>query len=126
MSTKNSGEKGFNLSNYQIQTQPKRVTLKIPDTSDEFDVSVKPLSWSKRNQIVSKCIHWSKDGTNKFDADLYARECLKEMVVEAPWGRTTEAFLLTIDERLGAALEEVVPKAFGGDDGNTADIVKKE
>ena len=34
------GQRLPHLSNYQIQTQPKRVTLKIPDTSDEFDVSV--------------------------------------------------------------------------------------
>ena len=38
------------------------------------------------------------------------------MVIDAPWGRTTEAFLLSIDERLGNALETVVPRAFGNTD----------
>ena len=37
------------------------------------------------------------------------------MIVEAPWGRTTEAFLLSIDERLGNALEKLVPAAFTND-----------
>ena len=47
------------------------------------------------------------------------------MLVDAPWGRTTEAFLLTIDERLGAALEGLVPKAFASEDSVDIDTVKK-
>ena len=48
------------------------------------------------------------------------------MIIEAPWGRTTEAFLLSIDARLGGVLETLVPQAF---DANTSltgvDDVKK-
>ena len=46
------------------------------------------------------------------------------MIVDAPWGRTTETFLLSIDERLGQALEAIVPKAFGetATEGGLADI----
>ena len=46
------------------------------------------------------------------------------MIVEAPWGRTTEAFLISIDERLGTALENLVPTAFAGD-GQAAQNIKK-
>ena len=54
------------------------------------------------------------------------QEHLKEMIIDAPWGRTTEAFLLTIDTRLGSALEEVVPKAFDNSDATVdVDNVKK-
>ena len=46
--------------------------------------------------------------------------------MEAPWGATTEAFLVTIDERLGKALESLVPTAFGADEGGpTPDEIKK-
>ena len=47
------------------------------------------------------------------------------MIVDAPWGRTTEAFLVSIDERLGGALEKLVPNAFSDTevDPNT---IKKE
>ena len=83
------------------------------------------MSWSKRNQLISKCLNWSNDGNTSFNGDVYVRECLKEMIVDAPWGRTTEAFLTTIDGRLGAALEALVPEAFG-QDGLKADDVKKE
>ena len=48
------------------------------------------------------------------------------MIVEAPWGATNEAFLVTIDERLGRALESLVPTAFGADEGGpTPDEIKK-
>ena len=48
------------------------------------------------------------------------------MIIEAPWGRTTEAFLISIDERLGTALESLVPKAFGANDLTSPDTIKKE
>ena len=117
---------GFDLSKYQIQTTTKTVPVQIEGTGDEFEVSVKQLSWSKRNQLISKCLNWSQGGTTSFDGDLYVRECLKEMIVDAPWGRTTEAFLISIDERLGGALEALVPKAFGGDDSPNPEEIKKE
>jgi len=119
--------KGFNLDKYQLQGINKTVPVVIPETGDEFEVTIKQLSWSKRNQLISKCLAWAANGTTSFDGDLYVRECLKEMIVEAPWGRTSEAFLLTIDERLGSALENIVPKAFGQDeDSPNPDAIKKE
>ena len=56
------------------------------------------------------------------------RSCLKEIIVNAPWGRTTESFLISIDARLGAALEAIVPKAFSEDNASSdsVDAVKKE
>jgi len=117
----------FDLSKYQVQTQTKPVTVKISGTDDEFEITVKQLSWSKRNQLISKALEISKNGQTKFNGDLYVRESLKEMIVDAPWGPTTEAFLASIDERLGTALESVVPSAYGG--GNTdlgINQIKKE
>ena len=122
---KSSGvKKEFDLSKYQLSTSSKAVTVEIPETGDEFEVSIKPMSWSKRNQLISKCLNWETGGNTSFNGDLYVRECLKEMIVEAPWGRTTEAFLISIDTRLGTALEALVPKAF--DEDVEVDVVKKE
>ena len=98
--------------------------MEIADTGDEFQVSMKPMSWSRRNQLISKCLNWEQGGSTSFNGDLYVRECLKEMITEAPWGRTTEAFLMTIDTRLGEALEALVPKAF--DEEIEVETVKKE
>ena len=126
MAQQSKGKQGFDISKYQIHAATKEVTVTVPDTGDEFDVVVKQLSWSERNQLISKCMKWQDNGQTAFDGDLYVRECLKEMIVEAPWGRTSESFLISIDERLGTALESLVPKAFGGDDSINPDTVKKE
>ena len=122
---KKSAGQAFDLNRYQIQTAPSEVEVEIEETGDKFMVTLKPMSWSKRNQLISKCLNWTNDGETNFSGDVYVRECLKEMIVQAPWGRTTEAFLTTIDARLGGALESLVPKAFG-DDGNSPDTIKKE
>ena len=105
--------KAFDFKDYQISTQATKQTVTIEDTGDEFEVGVKPLSWARRNQILSKSVKWTAEGQTSFDGDAYVRLCLREMIVDAPWGRTTETFLLSIDERLGQALEAIVPKAFG-------------
>ena len=115
----------FDLSKYQIETSTKKVLVKIEETGEEFEVTVKQLSWSKRNQLISKSLQFTSSGSTTFSADVYVRECLKEMIIEAPWGNTTESFLLQIDNRLGSALEELVPTAFD-DVSGAADTIKKE
>lgn len=122
----------FDYTQYLVSHEPETQTISIDGTMDSFELSVKPLSWSKRNQLISKNLSWDSTGTTSFSADGYVRDCLKSMIIEAPWGRTTESLLLSFDERLGAALEKLVPKAFGegSDDtiGTEADItaIKKE
>ena len=123
--TQESKEKNFDVSKYQVQTAAKKVTLTIGDTEDKVELTIKQLSWSKRNQLISKCLTWVDGNQTSFNADLYVRECLKDMIIEAPWGRTTEAFLVTIDERLGTALETLVPNAFGAGNNPSVDTVKK-
>jgi len=102
----------FDYNKYMVGTNIRTETVKIEGTDEEFTVKVKPLSWSKKNQLVSRYVKWSEDGVSSFDGDGYVRECLKEMIVESPWGKTTETFLISIDNRLGSALEELVPSAF--------------
>lgn len=128
MTAKNKASEAFDYSKYIVSGNTEMVTLEIPETGDSFEVSVKPLSWSKRNQIISKNLNWDGSGTTNFSADGYVRDCLKEMLIEAPWGRTTETFLMTLDARLGNVLETLVPKAFGGDDEElpSSDTIKKE
>ena len=128
MATKKS--QAFDFNNYVIGRETESKTLTIPDTGESFEVSIKPLSWAKRNQFISRNLQLGVDGASGFNADGYVRDCLKELITEAPWGRTTEAFLVSIDERLGGALETLVPKAFNeeSEDTSTDDIdsIKKE
>ncbi len=118
--------KAFDHTKYTVEPTVERKTVVIEQTGDEFEVSVKTLSWSRRNQLVSRCLKVTNDGQSSFDGDKYIRECLKEIIVEAPWGPTTEAFLVSIDDRLGTALEKIVPNAFGDKGGQTPDEIKKE
>ena len=113
----------FNVDKYRISSSPEKRTLTIDGTS--FDVTIKPLSWSMRNQILSRSLKWDNSGNTNFDGDAYVRECLKEMLIDAPWGRTTEPFLVSIDSRLGGLLETLVPKAFDEDDALDVEQVKK-
>ncbi len=114
----------FNLEDYKINRAPEKTTITIEETGVSFDITTKELSWSKRNQLMAKCMKFDSKGNTNFEADTYVRAYLRELIVEAPWGATTESFLLSIDTRLGGALEKLVPSAFAED--NKVDEAKKE
>ena len=120
-----SKAKNFDVSKYQISPTTQKRKVVIEETGDEFEVSIKPLSWAKRNQIVSNCLQIGTNGSQSFNGDLYIKECLKEIIVEAPWGRTSEVFLSSIDSRLGAALEALVPSATESSNAAEANEIKK-
>lgn len=114
----------FDFNKYRIANKTEIRNLELDGA--EFTVTVKPLSWSKRNQILSKAMTWTTDGGSRFDGDTYVRECLKEMVIDAPWGKTTELFLMSIDDRLGGVLEQIVPQAFGTEEIGDLETLKDE
>jgi hypothetical protein len=72
-------------------------------------LKVKPMTWSKKNQIISQATAYSKEGEGKFNLDFYNKECLKYMIIEAPWGETNNIFLSQIDDELGDKLQQIVP-----------------
>jgi len=67
---------------------------------------------------------------NNWDKSIKSfKECLKAMIVSAPWGETNDTFLISINDELGKALEALVPQAFGRDedsDGTEENALKKE
>ena len=115
-------KKVFDFNKYKVNLATEVKTLEIDGA--EFDVTIKPLTWSKKNQFLSKCLKWDADGQTVFDGDTYVRECLKEMIVNAPWGKTSELFLISIDDKLGSTLEKLVPQAFGSDVGGEVENLK--
>ena len=48
--------KAFDISKYQISPSNEKKIITIAETGDELEITVKQLSWNKRNQIVSNCI----------------------------------------------------------------------
>tara|TARA_B100000519_G_C14223780_1_gene428919 strand:- start:1355 stop:1744 length:390 start_codon:yes stop_codon:yes gene_type:complete len=116
----------FDVSKYTISSNTRVEKVTIEETGDTFEVTVKPLSWAKRNQLLSDSLTWNAEGTTGFNSGEYMRACLREMIVDAPWGKTNESFLISIDERLGKALEKLVPQAFAEDEEDSVENVKKE
>ena len=117
-----SNSNNFDVNKYTIGNSLEEITLLVGPDEDELQITVKDISWSKRNQIMSKCLEWDNAGNTSFDGDAYVRLCLKEIIHEAPWGNTTEAFLIRINDDLGQALEQLVPRAFA-DDSNLSDEI---
>ena len=104
------------MSKYQITDSSRVETVTIEETGDTFEVTIKPLSWARKNKLLSEHLKWDNEGNTAFQSAEYVRASLREMIVDAPWGKTTESFLISIDSRLGNALEALVPKAFIDDD----------
>ena len=121
--TKNAS--AFDVSKYTVTGDANTQTVIVEETGDTFEVSVKTLSWAKRNQLISQHMTWDAEGNTKFNASEYVRACLCDMIIDAPWGKTTEAFLISIDSRLGKALETLVPEAFDAEIASV-DTVKNE
>ena len=115
--------KSFDLSKYQISD--KSVTKVIDLGDDSFEVRVKELSWFQRNTLMSRCMQIKGNSESTFDGALFVRKVLKEIIVEAPWGKTTDLFLISIDSRLGQALETLVSSMSGGSEELSLDETKK-
>jgi len=92
----------------------------------EIPLKLRGLPWSLKNQKISLSVKWDDTGQTSFDGDFYIRECLKWMVVDAPWGETTDTFLAQCGPELGTALENLVPKAFVDTSTVTTETIKKE
>jgi hypothetical protein len=115
----------FDVSKYMVSSQIEEREVVL--TKDTFTVKVKELSWSRKNQLVAKAMAFGGQTEGmSFDADYYVKECLKAMIVEAPWGKTTDVFLIGINDELGKALETIVPRAFGDadDDGDEVETTE--
>ena len=102
---------------YMLTREVEKVILDLPYAEDEekLEVSVRPLSWSKKNALVSQCINYTSDGKVAFDGQRYINEVLKYIITEAPWGATNDTFLAKVNLSLGGALESLVPSATDSD-----------
>jgi hypothetical protein len=89
-------------------------TVVIGHGGELWEFKVKKLTWSQRNQLLSKSVNYSKGGQAGFDIDSYSRDYLAAALVDAPWGATTHEILVQLDQEFGQKLEAVViPSPFG-------------
>ena len=114
--------KDFDWQRYQLKDSVDTVILDVEGES--LELRIKKLGYVRKNKLVSECYVYGQ-GTVGFDHDKYGREALKAVIVEAPWGKTNEMFLISLDDSpLTAALETLIPPAFTA--GNSLDEVKKD
>ena len=135
----------FDLNEYLVNKSVKEVELPLeycqvcgknglqPDCNDHSSaleksvtLKIQSISWSERNQIMTNSVRWDSEGNTRFDGDSYTKECLKKVIVEAPWGQTNEMFLIRVGGVLGEALETLIPKAFSQSKAPSIEDVKKE
>ena len=83
---------------------------------EDVPIKVAGIPWAKLNYIKSQCVSYNDKIETQFDGQQYINECLKIMVVEAPWGATDDVFLLQVAGPLGAELEKIIPSAYGAND----------
>lgn len=107
----------------QVKVDCQQCGLFFNDNCGEHNTSIEDvpimvvgIPWAKLNYIKSQSIKFDDDGKTQFDGQGYYNECLKQMIIEAPWGETTDLFLLQVGEHLGGALEKIVPSTTGNKD----------
>jgi hypothetical protein len=81
-------------------------------------IQVIGIPWAKLNYIKSQCVSFDDKQQTHFDSQQYVAECLKVMIVNAPWGATDDIFLIQVDGPLGAELEKLIPSAYGEQEDN--------
>ena len=98
---------------YLLTRESESVTLDLPyaEGEEEIKVVLRPLSWAKKNSLVSQCTQYTSDGNVAFNGQKYINEVLMYIVTEAPWGKTDDMFLAKVNLTLGGALEKLVPSA---------------
>lgn len=93
---------------YLLSREPKEIELTVDN--EILKLKLRQIPWSLKNQLVSLHSYRDDEGKLRFDSDGYIRGCLKYMIVEAPWGDTTDIFLTQLgDNDLSSALESIVP-----------------
>lgn len=102
---------------------PKEAVLEIKGV--KIPLKIRDLTWTEKNQILSKSFTYQTDGTISFDFDKYNKLVLTKIIVEAPWGRTDLTFLTQLPRSSGEALEKLVPKAFA-ETPTTPDFLERE
>ena len=67
----------FDISRYMLSTDADTKVLTIPETGDEFQITIKPISWSRRNKIMSESVEFAPNGEQTaFDGDRFLRALL--------------------------------------------------
>lgn len=107
-----------------IFSSGESIQMEIEFEEKKIPITIRQLTWSEKNQILSRCFVYNSDGLVNFNFDRYQKEVLGKMIQQAPWGETNHIFLNRIKPEFGAKLEKLVPKAF--EEGQSPDFFVRE
>lgn len=88
----------------------------------EIKLIVRDLTWYEKTNILENSAVF-EEGRQKFLLGKFYKDCLKKMIVKAPWGITDENFFTRITGSFGSMLEKLVPKP---DDDKLKNLVARE
>lgn len=111
------------ISKLHVRSEPIEVVIKY--MGDEYVFKVKDISWTRRNDIISKATTIDRDGKSHMDMDKYTRELLCEVLIEAPWGKTTHMELSKLNQAFGDALVNAVMSLVPEGGGAEIETLKK-
>jgi hypothetical protein len=89
-------------------------TMELEFRGERFEVRWRPLPWLAKSRCVSAATVYEatpEGAVARFRLDVYLREALKEMIVEAPFP-ITDQVLSNLPEEVGSRLGSIVPDPF--------------
>ena len=75
--SRTKGASSFDVSKYQITDSSRVETVTIEETGDTFEVTIKPLSWARKNKLLSEHLKWDNEGNTAFQSAEYVRASLR-------------------------------------------------
>jgi hypothetical protein len=89
--------------------------------TEDIEIKVIGVPWAKLNYIKSQSISFDENKKTYFDGQFYLNECLKQMIIEAPWGKTDDMFLIQVNKSLGDELEKLIPNPYSESNADSQD-----
>ena len=134
----------FDLDTYVVSTEAKEIELPLtycevckltglqPSCEDHesalaesVTLRVKDIPRMRKEAILSESMSWDASGNTHFRPSVFKNECLKLIIVEAPWGNTSDMFLASLgDNELSDALDTLIPSA-SSNTNSSSDTIKK-
>ena len=70
MTTESNGaSNSFDVTKYKIKEENQTYTVKLQ--KDEFDITIKPMTWQGKNELVAICMTFDEKGNSKYLYELF-------------------------------------------------------
>ena len=109
-------------SSLPVGTNPQELMASMEPREEKFEFNgkiwtfmVRDLPWRVKKRAISDATSYLQEGGVRFSFDIYYRECLKTMLIKAPFN-LDEVSWSSLDAAFGEMLERLVPTPFPASD----------